>query len=215
MTDYNDGRWHGWNGEKCPVPPKSIVQLRWLDKEKGYGKDIEADYFPDVCWEHVAGANHIVAFRVTKPYVESGEVKMTTDIFNITTPFGLLDEETQKALKEWQGKWSRYYADGWLETCNPGWVDQTVYKAIPLPATKPSINWDHVSKKWQWLAKDENGRTYLHDNKPSLSRALLSWHTKDYNAQLNATHFSSFSPGDCDWKDSLVQRPAKDMSELL
>jgi hypothetical protein len=139
---------------------------------------------------------------------------MTPDIFNITTPFGLLDEATQEALKGWKGKWEVYSYQGWDEITIPRWSNLSTYRAIPLPLTKPSINWDHVSEKWQWLAKDENGRTYLHDSKPSLSRALLSWHTKDYNAS-NATHFSSFSPGDCDWKDSLVQRPAKDMSELL
>jgi hypothetical protein len=136
---------------------------------------------------------------------------MTPDIFNITTPFGLLDEETQKALKGWKGKWSRYYADGWLETCNPGWVDQTVYKAIPLPATKPSINWDHVSEEWQWLARDSGDVTYLFQERPTLDVSSGEW----FGFPLSYMCLSSFSPGDCGWKDSLVQRPAKDMSELL
>ena len=25
MTNYNDGRWHGWNGGECPVHPETVV----------------------------------------------------------------------------------------------------------------------------------------------------------------------------------------------
>jgi hypothetical protein len=62
MTDYNDGKWHGWNGGECPVDPDS---------------EIEAYYFPDAAstghpWQfvNVAGAKHWgfpCLFRVTKP----------------------------------------------------------------------------------------------------------------------------------------------------
>lgn len=31
MTDYNDGKWHGWNGGSCPVHPKSEVQVATRD----------------------------------------------------------------------------------------------------------------------------------------------------------------------------------------
>jgi hypothetical protein len=27
MTDYNDGKWHGWNGGECPVHPKSKCEF--------------------------------------------------------------------------------------------------------------------------------------------------------------------------------------------
>ena len=27
MTDYNDGKWHGWNGGECPVHPGSVVSV--------------------------------------------------------------------------------------------------------------------------------------------------------------------------------------------
>ena len=31
MTNYNDGKWHGWNGGECPVHPKSMVDAVWHD----------------------------------------------------------------------------------------------------------------------------------------------------------------------------------------
>lgn len=27
MTDYNDGKWHGWNGGGCPVDPASACEF--------------------------------------------------------------------------------------------------------------------------------------------------------------------------------------------
>ena len=27
MTNYNDGKWHGWNGGECPVHIESVVQV--------------------------------------------------------------------------------------------------------------------------------------------------------------------------------------------
>ena len=27
MTDYNDGKWHGWNGGECPVHPESELKV--------------------------------------------------------------------------------------------------------------------------------------------------------------------------------------------
>lgn len=27
MTDYNDGKWHGWNGGECPVDPQAEVRI--------------------------------------------------------------------------------------------------------------------------------------------------------------------------------------------
>lgn len=34
MTNYNDGKWHGWNGGKCPVHPESIVQVQFADETR-------------------------------------------------------------------------------------------------------------------------------------------------------------------------------------
>lgn len=61
-TNYNDGKWHGWQGGECPVHPKSEVDL--LDEIQGkvYGMPAEA-----VHWSFSG------AFRVTKEHKEPRE----------------------------------------------------------------------------------------------------------------------------------------------
>jgi hypothetical protein len=31
MTNYNDGKWHGWNGGECPVHPDSVGDITYFD----------------------------------------------------------------------------------------------------------------------------------------------------------------------------------------
>lgn len=70
--------------------------------------------------------------------------------------------------------------------------------------TLPSINWDHVSPEYKWLAVDCNTVPCLYKEKPVLS--MYSW-TAAYSFGLTCGHFASYAPGTCDWKDSLVRRP--------
>ena len=69
--------------------------------------------------------------------------------------------------------------------------------------TKPSIDWSHVSENFQYLAMDADGEFYLYPDKPQ--QGELQWVSRQRLAA--ATHFASFVPGTCDWKDSLVKRP--------
>lgn len=73
MTNYNDGKWHGWNGGECPVHPDSVVEYISaingpVRRESHYGKT-EAS---NVVWE---GHDDwfISAFRVVKEYREPRE----------------------------------------------------------------------------------------------------------------------------------------------
>ena len=69
--------------------------------------------------------------------------------------------------------------------------------------TKPSIDWSHVSPEYNYLAQDANGDGYLCGKEPS-------HHTSAWDMEfpyLSATTFTSYVPGTCDWKDSLVKRP--------
>ena len=62
-TDYNDGLWHGWSKETCPVNPKSIVDVVWDVGKRSANRDTRpADQF---YW-----ADNIIAFRVVKQYRE-------------------------------------------------------------------------------------------------------------------------------------------------
>lgn len=63
QVNYNDGKWHGWNGGECPVHPKSEVEVRF----RGYAKEYylcdrrEAGVW---AWRHYDSSYDIIAFRV-------------------------------------------------------------------------------------------------------------------------------------------------------
>lgn len=68
---------------------------------------------------------------------------------------------------------------------------------------KPSIDWSHVSPEYNYLAQDENGDGYLCGKSPHRVDMIWSMETP----YISATAFSSYVPGTCDWKVSLVERP--------
>lgn len=63
MTDYNDGKWHGWNGGECPVHSESVVDIAHTVRGVVSGETAEQWF-----WEGEKCC--IIAFRVVKPYVE-------------------------------------------------------------------------------------------------------------------------------------------------
>lgn len=72
MTNYNDGKWHGWNGGECPVHPETTVEYVWHDPNRnsaGFGTERQAveDENPRIAWIHV------VKFRVVKEHKEPRE----------------------------------------------------------------------------------------------------------------------------------------------
>ena len=73
---------------------------------------------------------------------------------------------------------------------------------IVKKVTKPSIDWSHVSSEFNYLAQDECGDGYLCGKNPH--RMSVAWIME---TPISATGFTSYVPGTCDWKDSLVKRP--------
>lgn len=68
---------------------------------------------------------------------------MTIDLTKITTPFGLLDAETQKALSAHGGPWESYAAGcKWVHCPSPAWVDSSTYRVKPAPP-KPRECWSY------------------------------------------------------------------------
>lgn len=56
---YEIGKWYPWNGGRCPVPKKSVVNTQ-LDKGRAFGWTAE-----DLSWGHQVDGK-IVAFCVTE-----------------------------------------------------------------------------------------------------------------------------------------------------
>ena len=63
MTDYNDGKIHGWNGGPCPVHPETEVRY-WL-REDGPSHCCKASKLD---WKHLLVSFDIIAFQVVEAY---------------------------------------------------------------------------------------------------------------------------------------------------
>ena len=74
---------------------------------------------------------------------------------------------------------------------------------VKATTTKPSIDWDHVSSEYNYLVQDSDGEGYLCSTQPE--RTESGWNTE--SSYTLASTFTSYVPGTCDWRDSLVKRP--------
>ena len=72
MTNYNDGKWHRWNGGECPVHPQSEIDMVWpsgMYPDKANRSVREAKHF---CWD-VEEDSAPCLFRVIKEHCEQKE----------------------------------------------------------------------------------------------------------------------------------------------
>ena len=72
-SNYNDGKFHGWNGGQCPVHPESVVEVMFWDGEKSSYNDKAGNWH----WGG-QGDSTIIAFRVITPYVEPAPAPVMT-----------------------------------------------------------------------------------------------------------------------------------------
>lgn len=96
---------------------------------------------------------------------------------------------------------------GWvweLVMAEPNWNWEVNYYRIK-PKVKPSINWDEVTKHYNYLVQQPFGGCYLFKSKPYIKS--ISWGNEQEKCGLQIKSHSSLNLGDCDWKESLVCRP--------
>lgn len=67
MSNYNDGKWHGWNGGECPVHPETVVEVSVADTKPYIAKS------PAKEWSWSDADAPIIDFRVVKEYKEPRE----------------------------------------------------------------------------------------------------------------------------------------------
>lgn len=72
MTNYNDGKWHGWNGGECPVHLQSAVQIVWQFADGSIRDGAQISLAGEWAW---LGNDHgsLIAFRVVKEHREPRE----------------------------------------------------------------------------------------------------------------------------------------------
>ena len=68
MTNYNDGKWHGWNGGECTVHPDTIIKAVFTDNGFCGREDFAKNFDFDDKYFHP-----IIAFKVVKEYKKPRE----------------------------------------------------------------------------------------------------------------------------------------------
>jgi hypothetical protein len=110
--NYNDGKWHQWNGSECPVHPNSTVQMV---STQSVGINRRAANSFD--WDHEL--DPILAFRVTNEFLESTKVNLEVAQTRIdelkaelvtTKEIGLAFEEDAGQQREQMAKLESAYA---------------------------------------------------------------------------------------------------------
>ena len=109
------------------------------------------------------------------------------------------------------------YSSGTVEhyTLDGKFKDYAAQTLFPHPTeivkkvVKPSINWDHVHGKYNYLAADDRGNAWLYGKEPTIDDDGGYWDVELGELALADTH-ASYIPGTCDWKESLVKRPEGD-----
>ena len=128
-----------------------------------------------------------------------------TDLTKITTPFGLLDDETQAALMAYVndgGAVQRYTAVGeWLDyDFEPEFYHNVTYRAKPLTLPKWPTG---LLPKWKWIAMDEDGAIYLHSAQPH--REFLKYWSSPGKYRIDNLIAISFDG--IPWGKAVIERP--------
>lgn len=129
------------------------------------------------------------------------------NLTKIKTPFGLLSEKKQKALRALpSGAVQFYTGHTWRTADVPCWNNSTVYRQDPNwlppePAPQPfTVHWEHVPDWVEWVAADPDGAVYGYGSPIQVG---LMW--------TSVTHlpYEAYTRGATPWHETLTRRPAK------
>lgn len=132
------------------------------------------------------------------------------DLTKIEKPFGLLDDETQQALRDHGGPIEFYYTEGW-EELKPAWSNYLTYRAKPQPPRKTVYPWDALDDEIKWAAVDDYGDLILSSNEMHQTfhdGGCRTWHNSDHDV-----NFIKFQRGDEPWTETLQCRPGYEGDE--
>ena len=96
-------------------------------------------------------------------------------------------------------RWKKTPKD-WMPTNCPSW-DWNSFE-YRVAATKPSVDWSHVSDDIVAIVKDNAGRAWCYETMPEFTG--VKWVGASFK---RAEVLASFKPGTCKAKDSLIVRP--------
>lgn len=125
----------------------------------------------------------------------------TREMINLMQAF--LDGEVVELY--FNGTWTKVNSTHW-------WASGFNYR-IADATTPDTINWDHVAPEFKWMARDENGFSYLYSNKPKI--IMNTWEWIEGTKMAKPELFSSYRKGTINWKESLVIRPVCEQDKLI
>lgn len=126
------------------------------------------------------------------------------DLTKIEKPFGLLDDETQAAMKAHGGPYEVFGGEDWHEG-PPSWSNTLAYRVKPKPARKTVYPWDALDDRIKWAAVDEWGDLLISSGEmyhTFYEDGCRTWHNADEDLSC-----IKFQRGDEPWQDTLQCRP--------
>ena len=131
------------------------------------------------------------------------------DMTNNRVPYGLLTDEEKTALHEHEkagGEFEYYHsvASVWTVT-RPSWLEDCIYRTVPLPKTQDVIAWDRLPDWVEWVARDSDGGVFGYDFEPK-SRDD-KWAMVVRYRRIDDFPGIVVQIGTCDWTDSKQRRP--------
>lgn len=149
-NEYNVSQWGDW---KSPHEPWMDFNPIWRD---------DGSY-----WRHASDRDLVSEW--TEP----------TDLTTITMPFGLLDAETQEALKAHGGPYEVFAVYGWRPTLGDPqyWSDRYAYRVKPAPP-KPRERWAYGAHMHDTLEAAEAFRARVDAQNPGngyLDESITRW----------------------------------------
>ena len=134
------------------------------------------------------------------------------DLTKIEKPFGLLDKETQEAIRSLPRKSIQRYSSGggWLVPTNGSFFwRHCVYRQKPEELTMDVYPWDALRGDIMWCARDSNGTAYGYLTKPSVCNIYHTFDCDSEGEYHQLGGFKDYTPGTVNWKDSLQKRPSE------
>jgi hypothetical protein len=123
-----------------------------------------------------------------------------TDLTKIEKPFGLLDDETQSALREYDGTIELFTGSNWIAKEHPGFFNTRSYRAKPMKLPEWPTG---LRPEWKWIAMDEGGQVYAYKEEPE--RLWSVWEKDRKGIRIDQLIDISFDG--ITWRETLIQRP--------
>ncbi len=136
---------------------------------------------------------------------------MTINMTNNRVPYGLLTDEEKAAMHEHEKAGGEFlFTVGgdpdWEPLSSPNWLDNIIYRTVPLPKTQDVIAWDRLPSYAVVVARDKNGEVHFYSD-PDCYPEVDQWVMEGGLCRRIDDFPGIVQIGTCDWKDSKQRRP--------